>query len=354
MTTKVLFIDDEINRPGRDAQKTRDLLHRPGEFECELRPPPRDFINLISELPDALIVDLELSTQPDEGKPVNYYGSTLAAEVRMRKPACPVILVTRPEVITGKAQLIEESVDVDLVVYKDDINRDPDGERTKIAALIEGFKALEAVSRQEWQKVLELMRASEDEAHLLREAAPPVEKKEWNIPQAAKWIRNVVMGYPGILYDDLAAATRLGISIESFRISNVQELMGPAKYSGVFSNYKERWWRNRLFNIAQSLMLKHKIQGPVSQKFSEAFDLEFGEKLSTAVCIYDGTPIADWVCYILNKPVKQRNSIPYYPDNRPPVMDQARVSFNAIEEKNDFDESLVDSDSYEVVKKLWE
>jgi hypothetical protein len=157
MTTKVLFIDDEINRPGRDAQKTRDLLHRPGEFECELRPPPRDFINLISELPDALIVDLELSTQPDEGKPVNYYGSTLAAEVRMRKPACPVILVTRPEVITGKAQLIEESVDVDLVVYKDDINRDPDGERTKIAALIEGFKALEAVSRQEWQKVLELI-----------------------------------------------------------------------------------------------------------------------------------------------------------------------------------------------------
>lgn len=78
------------------------------------------------------------------------------------------------------------------------------------------------------------------------------------------------------------------------------------------------------------------------------------QSLEPAICIYDKTPIADWVCYVLQKPVKQQNSIPYYPDQRPSVMDQARVSFKAIQESNAFDENLVDSDGYEIVSKLWE
>jgi hypothetical protein len=198
------------------------------------------------------------------------------------------------------------------------------------------------------------MGANEDESNLLREAAPPIESKEWNIPQVARWIRNVVMGFPGILYDNLTAATRLGIDLDGFNTPRVQELMEPVKYTGVFSTYRERWWRNRLFGIVQSLMLKHDVRGPVFLKFSEAFSAECGEKLAPAICVHDGTPVADWVCYILKKPVKQRNSIPYYPDSRPQVMDQARVSFKAIQESNEFDESLVDPDSYVVVKKLWE
>jgi hypothetical protein len=355
MTTKVLYIDDEIAKPGRDAQKIKELLDMAGEFECDLCLPPKLFSDLPTELPDALLIDLELGTAPEKGEPVSYFGSTLAAEMRMRHPSCPIILVTRPHVIAGKSSLLEESMDVDLIVMKDAINRTPDEIRARIVALIQGFWTLEAIAGKEWQSVLRLMGATEDEASLLREAAQPLESKQWNIPQVARWIRNVVMGFPGILYDALIAATRLGISEDAFRSPSVQELMEPAKYTGVFGTYKERWWRGRVFNIAQSLMLEQGLPGPVFQKFAEAFDVRFGTVLEPAICIYDGTPIADWVCYIYGKPVKQRNSIPYYPDSRPAVMDQARVSFKAIQESNDFDESLVDSDSYEtVVKKLWE
>ena len=354
MTTRVLYYDDEIDRPGRDARKIQELLHVEGEFECELRLPPKMFSNLPVDLPDALLVDLDLSTVPVDEEPVGYFGSTLASEMRMRHPSCPMILVTRPHIMAGKSSLLEESMDVDLIVLKEEIHRDPDGVRARITALIEGFQALEKITGQEWPRVLELMGADEDESNLLREAAPPIESKEWNIPQVARWIRNVVMGFPGILYDDLTAATRLGIDIDAFNTPGVQKLMEPARYTGVFSTYKERWWRDRLFGIVQSLMLKHELRGPVFLKFNEAFSAEFGEKLAPAICVYDGTPVADWVCYILKKPVKQRNSIPYYPDGRPPVMDQARVSFKAIQESNKFDESLVDSDSYVVVKKLWE
>lgn len=355
MTIKVLYIDDEITRPGRDAQKIQELLNKEGEFECELSLPPRVFSDLPTKLPDALLVDLDLGTAPVNGEPVSYFGSTLAAEMRMRHPSCSIVLVTRPNVIAGKSSLLEESMDVDLIVLKDEINRNPDGVRARIVALIQGFRDLGVIAGQEWQSVLRLMRASKDEASLLREAAPPLEGKQWNIPQVARWIRNVVMRFPGILYDTLTAATRLGISEEAFRNPSAQELMEPAKYTGVFGTYKERWWRDGVFSIAQSLILEQGLRGPVFQKFAEAFDARFGEKLDPAICIYDGTPIADWVCYIYGKPVKQRNSIPYYPDSRPAVMDQARVSFKAIQESNDFDESLVDSDSFEtVVKKLWE
>jgi hypothetical protein len=355
MVTRVLYIDDELDRPGRDAQKIRDLLHLEGEFECELRLPPKFFSDLPTELPDALLVDLDLSAIPASGEPpVSYFGSTLASEMRMRHPACPIILITWPHILAEKESLLEESMDVDLIVLKDKVNRNPDEAREKIMALAQGFGTLKAILGQDWSKVLTLMGASVEEANLLREAAPPIESKQWNIPQVARWIRNVVMGFPGILYDDLTAATRLGISLDAFGNPNVQRLIIPAKYKGVFSTYKERWWRNRLFNTAQSLILKQKLQGPIFQKFGEAFGAEFEQELDPAICVYDGTLIADWVCYILKKPVKQRNSIPYYPDSRPAVMDQARVSFKAIQESNEFDESLVDSDSYEtVVKKLW-
>jgi len=351
MVIKALYIDDEISRPGREAQKYKELLHLPGVFECDLQFPPKSFFDISSQF-DAFLIDLDLSVPSSSGETVGYFGSTLASEIRMRDPVRPIILITRPNMIMGKAQLLEDSIDVDLIIFKDEINQDPDGTRAKIIALVEGFKALAAIQGQSWQRVLELMKADDDETNLLREAAPPVEHGQWNVPQVASWVRNVVMGFPGILYDDLTAATRLGIDLESFRKSDVQAMMEQAEYAGVFSTYKERWWRDRTFQIAQSLLLKHKMRGPIPEKFREAFAIESNKMLDPAVCIVDGTPTADWVCHIFKKPVKQRNSIPYYPDSRLSVMDQARVSFKAIQESDEFDESLVDADSYEFVKKL--
>lgn len=356
MTTKVLYFDDEIYRPGRDAQKIQELLQLPGQFECELQPPPQNFSDLPPELPDAILVDLDLSSQPADGVPVSYFGSTLASEIRMRNPACPLIVISRPQILAWKTALLEESIDVDDIILKDQVNRDPEGIRKAISSLIEGFKILAATPQKNWQEILALMGANQDEANSLREAAPPLEGgQQWQVPRMARWIRKVIMKIPGILYDEITLATRLGITVESFRREHVQNLFKPAKYTGVFGKDEKRWWRGRVLYHAQSLMIEHNMQGRMSEKFREAYTLKFHEDLGPAVCVVDGTPTADWVCYVLKQPVKLRNSIPYYPDNRPPVMDQARVSFKAIQESNDFDENLVDADSYNtVVEKLWE
>lgn len=353
MAVKVLYIDDEIDKPGRDAQKIKSLLDLPDEFECELQPPPKRVSELPGDILDALLIDLDLSAAKIDGESISYFGSTLAAEVRMRHSGCPIILVTRTHVIDQKRQWLEESGDIDLIVDKDAINIDPSQVRTDIVALIDGFQALREVEGKGWKEVVALFHADEDEIKLLQEAAPPLDRGHWNIPQTSRWIRNVVMGYPGILYDDLTAATRLGISLESFLQPSLQQFLGSSKYTGPFSSFRERWWRDRLFKAAQSILLEHGTPGPIFQKCTKAFKIHFKEEFHPAVCVYDETPIADWVCYILKKPVKQRNSIPYYPDRRPVVMDQARVSFKAIQESNDFDENLVDSDSLEIVRKLW-
>lgn len=353
MMIDVLYFDDEISRPGRDAQKVKELLTIDGEFECRLMLPPKVFEDLPSQPPDALLVDLELGTAPPNGKPISYYGSTLAAEMRMRHPACPIILVTRRQVIAERESFLERSINVDLIIYKDDVLQNPDQVREKVTALADGFRRLQTVAGKEWSSVLDLMGANQDEKSLLREAAPPLDEKRWTVPEVARWIRNVVMRYPGILYDTLTVATRLGVTVEAFNTSMIRDLIEPAQYTGVFNN-GDRWWRDRVFGKAQELMTDHDLQGPVFQDFVKAYKEKFGDDLDQPICIFDGTPIADWVCYIYQQPVKQRNSIPYYPDSRPSVMDQARVSFKAILDSDSFDESLVDKDSYDVVKSLWD
>ena len=356
MAVKILYIDDEKEIPHGDVQDIQSRLEIPGEFECELSLPPVRLSDLPT-MPDALLVDMDLSTAEINGEKIDYLGSTLASEIRMRYSDRPIALITKTQVITALAsqiQILEDSVDVDLILEKDDVIEAPEVARRKITALIDGFQKLAKVSKSDWEPVVKLMGADEEEAKLLREASAPIKKGMWTTPVVSRWIRNVVMGYPGILYDELTAATRLGVNLESFQNEKVKVLFQPAEYAGIFAAYKKRWWRDRLFREAQRLILKHNLSGPIPEKFIEAFTLEFGEQLQPAVCIVDGTPVADWVCYILYEPVKLENSIPYYPDSRPDVMDQARVSLKAIDESDKFDENLVDADSFElVVKPRW-
>ncbi|MCU1264511.1 MAG: hypothetical protein JWM21_829 [Acidobacteria bacterium] len=356
MAIRVLYIDDEALPNSGEAEAISKLLSLPGEFECVLELPPKTFSDLAVDHPDALLVDYDLSSAPEGGDPVSYMGSTLASEMRMRQPTVPIALVTRLPITAAKwqEQFLRQSSDLDLIIDKDDIIRTPEKVRASITSLVEGFSALGEVEGQDWDKVVALMEANEDEGNLLREAGPPVSNGLWNTPQTAKWILTVVLRYPGIVYNELTAATRLGISLASFNLPKLRELITPAQYQGMFCDDQVRWWRGRLFNIAQGLLLKHEIRGAISEQFREAYRKEFDEPLEPAVCIYDGTPTADWVCHILRAPVKQENSVPYYPDSRPSVMDQARVSFKAIKESDSFDESLVDADSYELVKSLWE
>lgn len=353
-----LYIDDEIDRPGRDAQKIKELLELGGEIKVDLQPPPKNFSSLLDISPDVLLVDLDLSAfKTEDEENISYYGSTLAAEMRMHHEACPIILITRPQRVISVGgwthSLLEKKVDVDLILYKDDINRHKDREKQRIVSLVTAFQALADTNAAKWENIVGLIGANEDEAGELREAAPPMEKGVGSIPQIVRWLRTVLIAYPGILYDELTAATRLGISVDSFKRDEVQEIFSEASYQGLLDDYEQRWWKRRLFRIAHELISKTDLSGPISLSFREAFAALREVELDPAICVYDKTTTADWVCYVLKEPVKQKNSLPYYPDSRPPIMDQARVSYKAILESNEFDETLVDADSLPIVDELW-
>ena len=70
MRISVLYIDDELGRPHRDAQKIKELLEIPRKFQVDLQPPPRNFVDIQSKIPDALLVDYDLGTKPADGDPV--------------------------------------------------------------------------------------------------------------------------------------------------------------------------------------------------------------------------------------------------------------------------------------------
>jgi hypothetical protein len=354
---EILYIDDQASS---DAERLQERLSRAEGLECNLAPPPTwdELGSLIESPPDLFLIDYELSLVQPDGKKAAYQGTTLAAEIRDRLPDCPIVLLTRQSILKElsperKRQLNERMQMCDELMYKSTLDDNLEEIQQLLLSIAEGFCMLSNIKERTWEPLIKTLGADQEEAELLGEAAPPLQKGEWFVTGIAHWIRNVVLGFPGILYDAVYAATRLGISEESFWTSEMQELMRPARYTGVFSRSEARWWKGRLLRIARELTTAGEIRGPVKQSFSKAFHKSYGFELSPAVCVWDHSSDVDWVCHILHEPVKIGNSLRYYPDNRPSVMDDARVSFRAIRESDLFNEELLDTEGFELLEEIW-
>jgi len=79
MTFKLLYIDDEIQRPNRDANYIKSKLELPGEFEIDLKPPPKQLPGAdLDQNYDALLIDQDLTTAVVDDQSISYYGGTYA------------------------------------------------------------------------------------------------------------------------------------------------------------------------------------------------------------------------------------------------------------------------------------
>jgi len=361
---RIVYIEDNK----RDLEAYAGYLESAAEIVVERREPPerlKALGEIMQHRPDLVLVDIRL-----EGA-ATYGGSSLASAIRARYPDYPVVFLTNfKRRFTRRQEFAWDLVApaLDATIDKGDLAEDPGVEAQRLVSLALGYRVLRSKTRRDLRTLLAAMRAKDDERRWLTEAGPPVghvgsegapathrrhsETGKWRVVDAARWIRNVILRYPGILYDAVHSATLLGITTQSFQRQEVQKLLGKARYEGVFAPQEGRWWRNRMQEIATRVMQGQEIAKPILHGFREAFGRQSAVKLEPSVCnSCDKTP-ADTVCSVLHEPVMTQCSLAYNPDGRPVVMDEARVSFKAVRESNDFRPELLSPEGREIAEAV--
>lgn len=355
-TLRAVLIEDTP----REMADIRERLEGVGGLtvvEVVYRGPELTVRDALSKKPHVVLVDFRLVKPPRGQHVLPSQGSSLAALLKEkdRMPDTPVFLISLGR-LTKEEPLIHIQAtprSFDGLLIKEDIHGDPDGTVDKIRAVVSGYRRLAAKRMRTRQGLFALLGAREADFDVLMKADPPpsLVANRWDVTEGAQWVRHTLMAYPGVLYDGLTAACFLGLSLDSFGSGKIAEFFGEARYGGPFFEESERWWTSLLLRKATTHMLDVKEPGP-PMAFGQLWRRR-NRAATLSHCNSSGEEPADCVCYVLREPVRREYSLPYRPDARPAVMDEARVSYRAIREaRKGFDPSLVAPDARSLIDHI--
>ena len=351
MNIQIVLIEDN------DGERLKGVIERfgGGDFEVTAFFPPMDLdLTPAFEVePDLFLVDYELDAlQPDKSI-ASYRGTTLAARLREQKPESPIVLFTSKDLPawTMDRRVVEATSIFDDIVYKDQEFRDDTASvKAKLLSLALDYRELRLCVDRSVPSLLELLKTDEEGREQALLSNPP--DSGWITVEAAKWVRSILLRYPGVLYDFKHAAVALGISPESFNSPQIRDIFVPAEYRGLFNLNHERWWRHTLFNIASQFSDVEGREFGLREGFRLAAEQEFGFPIDQCTDEQTGEGPADTLCYLLDIPIRIENSLPYHPDSRPQVMDEARISVRAVQVRNDVDENYLDAFHRDLMLKI--
>lgn len=346
---KILYIDDTKT----ELLRYKQLFEKSGNFNVSTTKIKDDSkINSIRDDAkkdvDLILIDLRLCWIIS--------GSTLATDIRQNFPEYPIVLFTRKEIFeTDLPQIIKKDLTeiLDEVTYKDDLDKNPDKILQYLYDLAMGYKSLRDIKEKEKNKsnLIKLLASPQQDEDDLIETKPPLDEKgSWVTFKAAKWINDVLLMYPGILYDSIYSATELGISEKEFLGDKMKDFFKDALYNGIF-NSDARWWKSRLYSLARKIMNEDERSFRLNQGFPMAWERIKETKLEKSKCIFSGESPADGVCCILKKPMMLTYSLKYNMDSRPPIMKEARISHKAIKTK-DINENFIDPLDRDELEKI--
>lgn len=352
------YIDDiqpETDKFSRLLSTNKFLRVRP-----EYPPPKLVLTGILRDRPDLILIDYVLWSYEVAGEAIPYLGGTLATRIREEYNEYPVILISRKSRFRRHGEGRGQLGAIDDVIFKDDIEEDPLSVIRHLIGWIQDFEKLRSVKTRNWNSLARNLCANPNEFEKLKDALPSTYKSlfrrvaevKWSVPEVAHWIYRVLFRYPGIFYDTLHAATTLGISEKSFLNRKVQNLFDSAKYRGVFASLAPKWWRDRLLTSAFTLVRRARLDPVLSTSFAPAFMKIHKVRLEASRCVVTGEKHADTVCYILRKPVMREKTLEYFPDDRPRVMDPARVSYKAIVESTEVRDELFSDEGRKLLKKI--
>lgn len=188
-------------------------------------------------------------------------------------------------------------------------------------------KVLAAVLRKpEYAEKIALYTVS-DQNRLSGIPSRPKEKKKLLSKRMAcflgYWLWDSLLRYPGLLVNEVAAASHLNIAIKDFRKAAIRAVFKNALYRGPFADpRKPLWWRGILDDIVSSrgcddgLALARKV---------------VRSKIDFCRCSVDSSKAAGYYCIISEKPVSLENSkggLSWFPRGA----DLTRVSNKKFEE----------------------
>jgi len=358
MEISVIYIDDVSQDLRKYEGKFTTDPRAKGKFTIKSFNPPKsmpDYVRIGEADPELLLLDFNLDIPDGSGYVIGISGVTLSTQLRQQFREVPIVLFTRKSVFNIQAytRIRETLSSIDEIVYKQEVFKTDSTILDDLYKLATGYRILRNQTNRSWSDLLKLLGASQTDSELLEQSNPPVIRRQrWAAASVASWIRDIVLSFPGILYDAIHAATFLGISKEAFQSQNVQTAFAPAKYTGIFAPPEGHWWKSKLQTVAYSMMNKKEKELPLRYGFPAAWERSKGTSIDRAKCIFSGKSPADWVCHIRKEPIMIKYSLSYEADNRPTVMDEARVSFEAIRTSNDFDEKLVDPLGRELIAHI--
>jgi len=351
---KILFLDDKED----DRRIYKKKLERRFEVLIEEIPVSKeDHQKIIDKKPDVILLDFDLSIPNKKNQKSSVSGVPLSIELRQKIPDIPIILFTKKSLFNiDKFSNIKNSLScIDSVIYKTDLSSNSDYFFTEIENLASGYAILHKKKPRSTSNLFELLKAPEIDSDRLKQSIPPESFHDNSILSpsvAAGWIRSILLKYPGILYEDIYAATLLGISKEAFQKDSIQNFFSSAKYSGIFSPPEGRWWKSKLIEISVARMNNEERSLSLNIGFSKMWKRIKKEDLEISKCNSSEKTPADCVCYLL----KEQTTIPFsllYPaDVRPDVMDKSRISFKAIRESNDYNLDFFDPSQKEIIKQI--
>lgn len=357
MQVITIYIDDDDKEIKKYKKKFEEDERSKDRFKIipinTQKPNLNDLLNEIKRQKSELIlVDFDLS-KPKDNLLLGMSGAALSTVLEEKFPNIPLVLFTRKSVFSVDKYPRRILSSLDDFLYKTEVFKENSGKLEFLYEMANGFKKLRTSRSTKWKNLLKLIEAPNSDYDLLKQSNPPFDTHgNWSVSEAAQWVKEVIINYPGILYDSIHAASFLGISENEFLLKKVQKIFDKAKYSGVFAKIANCWWKSTLRKIAISKMNKKEKDLPIYMGFPSALTRAKGEKVEKSQCVYSGETPAEWVCYILRKPVKIKYSLVYRVDSRPKVMDSARVSFKAIRTSNEVNDELFDSLGQQMLSEI--
>lgn len=335
---EILWVDDEVAEHGEDARNMESVrkelkvtIVHPGNLQSTL--------GTLKKMPDLFLVDYFLDElEGDNNRKYEQRGLAVAGKIRELEPEWPVYVVTnkgnkKEGILFSEAQAAIASFDK-ILTFKE-VQRE--GHDILYYDALD-YRSIRDAPRRDPKAIFKLLEAPDnikDRLRLvlpneLREGLSPsraLKYPEGDAISFAKWVRLVLLSIPGFLYDELHAATYLGMKADFFR--RIYSKLKRAKYSGIFSRTNPSlWWVSKLNDI---LFSSAKAQKSDRTNPWEVGPIVFGlTDAQQAKCVVCNKSFPETIGIDLKddknlKPVHYRCSIPHPAKKRELYFDEPRA-----------------------------